>query len=58
MIYVETVEHVADIEFVLVGKYLASVKILVSSDAVVGKLLHDDAEQVFIAVDDILRIVE
>ena len=54
----ETVEHVAHLQAVLVGENLLSVKIFVGRDAPLGKQTHDNAEKVLLAVDHILREIE
>ena len=54
----EAVEHVAHIHFILVGKDLAPVEILVCRNLVIGQQTHDDAEKVLQIFGRFLGIVE
>ncbi len=47
----EAVEHVAHVDFILVGEYFPTIEILVSAYLVVGQQLHDYPEQVKLSVD-------
>ncbi len=54
----KTVEHVAHLHLVLIGKNLASVEILICRDLVLGHEAHDYAEHVFLPVDRVFREIE
>lgn len=54
----KTVEHVAHIDLVLVGEHLPAVKIFIGIQFAVGKQPQYYAEEVFLPVNHLLRVVE
>lgn len=54
----EAVEHLGDVDLVLVGEDLAAVEIFIGRELAVDNEAEYDAEQVLLAVDHILRIIE
>ena len=54
----ESVEHLTHLYFILVGKHLASVKILVGRHLTVAHHPQDDAEQALLPVDRLVGIIE
>ncbi len=55
---VEAVEHVADLDTILLGKHLASVKIFVGRELVVGHQPHYYAEQILLPFQRFFRKIQ
>ena len=54
----ETVEHIADLNLILIGEHLTSIEILIGRYLVTCKKSHDDEEQVLSVLVGLIGIVE
>ena len=58
VIYLEAVEHVAHFYLILVGEDFAAVEVFVGRDFALDHQTHDDAEEVFLAIDDVFGEIQ